>query len=133
MLSNIDETRLPLVREIVDATGAKIVLSSSWRKTWVQDNLGVLSTNYINSTFAKCGLEIFDKTPDLGVRCDREDEILKWLNDTHDEIESFVVIDDEIFGWEELRDNFVATNPNFGLGLEEEHVQKAIEILNRRK
>ena len=30
--SDIDETRLTLVKEIVDATEAKIVLSSTWRQ-----------------------------------------------------------------------------------------------------
>ena len=33
-LTDIDETRLPLVKELVAATGAKIVLSSSWRVHW---------------------------------------------------------------------------------------------------
>lgn len=32
--------------------------------------------------------------------------------------------------WNEQNDKFVKTNPNLGLGLEEEHVQMAIEILN---
>lgn len=30
--TDIDETRLPLIKEIVDATDAKIVLSSTWRQ-----------------------------------------------------------------------------------------------------
>ena len=29
--TNIDETRLPLVKEIVKKTGAEIVLTSTWR------------------------------------------------------------------------------------------------------
>lgn len=41
-----------------------------------------------------------------------------------------IIIDDYRYGWGKFSDNFVKTNPNFGLGLEEEHVQKAIEILN---
>lgn len=41
-----------------------------------------------------------------------------------------IIIDDYRYGWGKLSDNFVKTNPNFGLGLEEERVQKAIEILN---
>ena len=34
---NIDETRLPLIKQIVDETQAKIVLSSSWRTHWNKD------------------------------------------------------------------------------------------------
>ena len=30
--TNIDETRLPLVKEIVEKTGAEIVLTSTWRR-----------------------------------------------------------------------------------------------------
>ena len=33
-LTNIDETRLPLVKKIIDKTGAKIVLISTWRRHW---------------------------------------------------------------------------------------------------
>lgn len=128
--TDIDETRLPLVKKIVDETGAKIVLCSTWREHWDRvpencDEDGV----YINETFAKFGLEIYDKTPDLGLRANRPDEIKAWLNSTQETIESFVIIDDYRYGWGSLSDNFVKTNPYFGLGLEEEHVQKAIEIL----
>ncbi len=128
--TDIDETRLPLVKKIVDETGAKIVLSSTWREHWDKaaekcDVDGI----YINKTFAKFGLEVYDKTPDLGLSADRPDEIRSWLNSTKENIESFVIIDDYRYGWGELSDNFVKTNPHFGLGLEEEHVQKAIEIL----
>lgn len=128
--TDIDETRLPLVKKIVDETGAKIVLSSTWRQHWDKqpekcDKDGV----YINQIFAKFGLEIYDKTPDLGIDFDRPDEIKAWLAVTQETIESFVIIDDYRYGWGKLSANFVKTNPYFGLGLEEEHVKKAIEIL----
>lgn len=128
--TDIDETRLPLVRKIVDGTGAKIVLSSTWREHWDKasgkcDGDGV----YINVTFAKFGLEIYGKTPDLGYNADRPDEIQAWLDSAQENIESFVIIDDYRYAWGKLSDNFVKTNPNFGLGLEEEHVRRAIDII----
>lgn len=128
--TDIDETRLPLVKKIVDGTGAKIILSSTWREHWDKnlekcDKDGV----YINKTFAKYGLEIYGKTPDLGEDFDRPDEIKAWLNCPPERVEGFVIIDDYRYGWGELADNFVKTNPNFGLGLEEEHVKMAVDIL----
>jgi len=61
---NIDETRLPLLKKLVDETGALIVLSSSWRKHWEMDrdkcdDIG----REIISTFAKYDLFIYDIIP----------------------------------------------------------------------
>jgi len=33
-LTFIDESRLPLLKQIVDSTGAVIVLSTTWRNHW---------------------------------------------------------------------------------------------------
>ena len=53
-----------------------------------------------------------------------------FIRDSGEVVERFVIIDDYGFGWKELAEYFVKTNPNFGLGLEEEHVIKAVGILN---
>lgn len=128
---DIDETRIPLVKKIVDSTGAKIVLSSTWRYHWnVDSSLCDVDGKYINRVFAQFGLTIYDKTPDLGIMASRREEINEWLKATDEKIDSFVIIDDYMFGWEELSEYFVRTEPQFRLGLEEEHVKKAIEILN---
>lgn len=128
--TNIDETRLPLVKRIVDKTGAKIVLTSSWRGHWDKCN-GKCDEDgiYINKTFAKFGLQVYDKTPDLGSSFDRPKEIKAWIQTATEDIESFVIIDDYRYGWGNLSDNFVKANPVFGLGLEKEHAGRAIEIL----
>ncbi len=129
-LSAIDESRLPLLKEIADKTGAKIVLSSTWRCDWEKDPaLCREDGTYINQTFAKFGLEVYDKTPYLGLCADRHGEIKKWLNENG--ADSFVILDDYRYNWAELSDNFVKTNPYRGAGLEEEHVRLAIEILNK--
>jgi hypothetical protein len=46
-------------------------------------------------------------------------------------VESFVILDDMNYGWDKLNSRVVITNPQ-GYGLEEEHVQKALELLNKR-
>lgn len=128
--TDIDETRLPLVKEIIERTGAEIVLSSTWREHWSQDISKCDSDGeYITRTFKKFGLEIYDKTPDIGRYAERRDEINCWLEAHPGEVDSFVIIDDYRYGWKELNANFVKTNPNLGLGLEQEHVEKAVEIL----
>lgn len=128
--TDIDETRLPLVKRIVDETGAKIVLSSTWRTHWsAKADLCDEDGRYINDVFARYGLRIFDKTPDLGYSADRRDEIKHWLADGGDDIEAFVIIDDYKFGWGDLSDRVVLTDPVHRCGIEDEHADKAIAVL----
>ena len=129
--TDIDETRLPFIKQIVDAADAKIVLSSTWRQHWNKDpNYCDEDGRYINNAFAKFGLQIFDKTPDLGITASRREEISKWLKETEHAVESFVIIDDYRYGWGDLSEHFVKTDPNFRLGIEKEQAEEAIKILN---
>lgn len=132
--TDIDETRLPLLKQITDSTGAEIVLSSTWRVHWDKDeSLCDEDGAYINATFNKYGLKIYDKTPCLGICAERRDEISLWLKTAvakEKVVEKFVIIDDYGFGWKDFTENLVKTSPHFGAGLEEEHVEKAIKILN---
>lgn len=129
--TSIDETRLPLLKQIIDTTNAKIVLSTSWRRHWNQDNtlcdeIGL----WINQLFSKYELKIYDKTPYLHFGVGRKNEILDWLKYSIEPIESYVILDDYAFGWEELSDKLVKTSSTIGRGLEQEHVEKCIAILN---
>lgn len=125
---NIDKTRLALVKELVDKTEAKIVLSSSWRNHWEKnadecDEVG----KEIVSDFASAGLEIYGKTPKVGY-LERSEEIRMWLNE-NPVVEGFVIFDDNGYGWGDLSDNFIQTNYRIGRGLEQEHIDKALELL----
>lgn len=80
----------------------------------------------MDDEFACAGLVLTDKTPVLG---DRSDEISAWLR-AHPETESFVILDDIVGNWGKLEPNLVQTSHRIGRGLEEEHVIKAIRILN---
>lgn len=116
-----EQRKILLLKQIVEATGALIVLSSTWRSSkdsFSDIRLGLLSD----------GMVIFDVTPDFGFR-PRGLEILAWL-DTHPEVTHYVILDDvDEFGMENLRKHFVQTD-FYGLGLTAYHVQKAIKILN---
>ncbi|MBQ1187020.1 MAG: hypothetical protein IIX54_04970 [Clostridia bacterium] len=125
----IDLSRVKLVADIVNATNAKIVLISSLRVDWDKSlELCGNDGKYINKCFAENGLSIMDKTPYISFFTARKKEITFWLSSHQNEVESFVIIDDMLDGWEELNSRVVNTNPN-GYGLEEEHVKKAIELL----
>ena len=112
--------------------GAKIVLTSTWRVDW--NKIPLLCGDfgkYLNQCLAMYDLAIFDKTPLISYLGDRRKEILTWLAHHRKEVESFVILDDMNYGWDKLNSRVVITNPQ-GYGLEEEHVQKALELLNKR-
>ncbi len=126
----IDLSRVKLLADIVNATGAKIVLTSSLRLEWEKDSKRCGSDGkYINQCFAKYGLSIMDKTLFTSFFAERRKEILSWISNHRSEVESFVILDDMNYGWGELSGRVVITDP-LSYGLEEEHVQKALELLS---
>ena len=127
---NIDESRMPLLKELVEKTNARIVLSSTWRSHWERD-CDTLDEKgrELNRVFGKYGLEISDKTPFLE-KYDRANEIRLWLKNHSGEFDRFVIIDNEFGGWAELEPYLVKTDFLIGRGLEKRHIDKAIEILS---
>ncbi len=128
----IDLSRVKLLADLVKATDAKIVLTSTWRVDW--NIIPLLCGDfgkYLNECFAAYDLSILDKTPVISLLSGRRKEILTWLSRHRSEVESFVILDDMNYGWDKLNSRVVITNPQ-GYGLEEEHVQKALELLNKR-
>ena len=111
---------LDCLKQIVDATGAEIVLSSTWR-------LFPLSRREIKKSLATVGLDFIDRTDELDDG--RGAEIDAWLC-KHPEVENFVILDDEDRDMKgEFADHIVRTS--FYTGLLPEHVEKAIKILNK--
>lgn len=124
----IDPSRMVLLKQIIDATGAQIVLSTSWKAHWDADpGLCDHTGKQINRIFSQFGLSILSKTPSLPTR--REREIIAWL-DAHPEVSDFVVLDDELLDNRQLRGRFVKTVA-YKDGLDEECVSLAISILNK--
>ncbi len=124
---NIDESRLPLLKELVDKTNANIVLSSTWRFHWnangaQTDEEGIA----LVKTFLKYGITIYDKTPYIDHN--RTAEITAWL-ELNPDVERFVIIDDIRFGWDKLQPNVVNTDYYIARGLEQTHIEKAMELL----
>lgn len=127
---NVDETRLPLLKRIVDTAQAQIVLSSSWRKHWDRDPDKRDDTGRaLDGLFSRYGLSLYDKTPVLPGN-DRAEEVRRWLA-LNGSPQAFVILDDCAFGWgDDLQAHLVKTDCRIGRGLEESHVRKAIDVLS---
>lgn len=131
----IDNDKILLLKDIVNQTGAIIVLISTWKYGWQsraedkykQDELA----NYLDRKFKKFGLEVHDKVLDslAGFYFSRGESILEYTYCK--DIESYVIIDDFQFDYDGcgLTDNYVKTDNS--RGLTEENAKKAIDILNR--
>ena len=125
----VEQRLIAHIKEIVDATGAKIVLSFTWRKDWAFDLLDGKDWIYLRDEFAKQGLHFLDYTPS---RRDshRGEEIKEWLESTDYDVESYVVIDDEMYDiWELHEGHLVQTS--YDDGIKPEAVDKAIKILEK--
>lgn len=127
----INSEKLKWVKKIVDETGAKIVVSSSWRS----DNVEKTKEEIINRK-KRCPQNkmlfwfvdnIYDVTPWGGLGNGRGGEIQKWLNE-HPEVDNYVIIDDDADMWDSQLYHFVQTCYEHGIG--ESEAIYAIKILN---
>ena len=98
----VDDDKIELLKQIIDATGAKIVLSSSWRVSMTRTNERRTELRgYLDKKLADHGLEVYSETPlynpdDTYEREHRGWEIKQW-RDQHKNIDWWIVLDDEIF------------------------------------
>ena len=133
----IDEFRVEYLREIVEKTDAKIVLSSTWRMKF-GENLVPLDdkAKELINIFSKYNLKFYDVTP-IDKNRWRENEISSWLSQNR-EVSSFVIIDDDCFDLQTFKDsNLIHIKNKFSFtennGLRKEHVDIAVSILNAKK
>lgn len=124
----IDRRKMPLLKHIVEETGAEVVLSSTWRKFWNEGEPQLDSVGqHINEVFAEFGLSVYSKTPVLE-NAGRNVEIKVWLDEKR-YVDGYVILDDKDFGWSaDLRAHFIRTDQS-GDGLGEIQVQQAIDVL----
>lgn len=130
----IDDDKVKRLKEIVDKTGAKIVLVSTWKEDWIADPTKKYEQNeigdYLDRKMKRQGLRILDKTENRykGIYMSRGEGILHYL-DTH-KVSKFVILDDCQFDYDgcNLTLNYVKTSMNNGLT--PRHVDLAIQILN---
>ena len=124
---DIDVEKVKLLKRAIDETGARVVLSSSWRYT--------RNARYLKELLANYEIRV-DSTP--YIRDIRGLEIKKWLSENQG-VEDFIILDDEIFDSfdEELIKKLVkVSNGNgrsLGEGLLPKDVDEIIERLGRKK
>lgn len=109
----LDSKCMKVLKQIIEKTGAKIILSSTWRcEEWYG---GFASKENVQRQLQEYGMELWDSTPVLPVY-DRGKEILCYLQE-HPEVENYLILDDDrSVGWyEDLKEHFVRLDPEVGL------------------
>lgn len=152
---HIDEEKVEFLKQIIDKTNAKIVLSSTWKNSYKKDttpnkNRYEVLENILN----KYELKIHDRLPGIiPVPLTKEEKKSKKYKKTNsvynpytrrsgevysylknNEIESFLIIDDRDFDWKffKYHKNLIKTSYKGG-GLLEKHIKKGVKILNQSK
>ena len=129
-LTMLDDRAIANLNRIIEETGCKVVLSSSWRSSIESENI------FTQNLFKLKGFkyEFYDVTPrlwfsDFSIR--RGEEIKFWLDKESEkhEIESFVILDDDSDILPEQMNNFIHVDGQ--VGLTDRDVLTAIEILNK--
>lgn len=111
------------LNQITDATGAKIIVSSTWRRD-----------DKIDRTLKDWGItgEVYGRTPSgydpnrISLGSSRGAEINAWLRETEFQIDRFVILDDDT-DMDPLRGALIQTSM-IG-GLKADHVERAIQRL----
>lgn len=108
------------VNQIVDQTGAQVVLSSSWRKYHTLERIN----QYLVSAGAT--FQVIDHT---NLYLKRFAAIKRWLND-HPEVKTYVILDDESQSWEDPYPRLIQAETYPQVGLTDSEVKFAIKVLN---
>lgn len=130
----IDTEKLKLLKEIVDKTDAKIVVTSSWKRgfTEVDDFIKSFYNNPRNKDLNNATIfdwfanSIYDITGHNSSW--RGDGIQRWIDKHNEEIESYVILDDDSDFRDNQLFNFVQTDTYEGITSRE--VKLCIKILN---
>lgn len=132
----VEQSKIELIKQIVDATGAKIVLSSTWRLGWFYENQpghegDTKEWYYLRDKFAEQGLYFLDYTP-LHKNRHRGIEIQQWIDSVSDDwdIDSYVVIDDNMYEIREMHKGHMVKT-SYADGITPGAVKMAIQILNK--
>lgn len=137
--NEISDYHLQMLSKIYHTCNAHIVLTSTWRELDDESNTVCYALyQYLIDELARYNMKIISKTPVIDMN--RPLEIVTWLNNRADKDEiRFVSLDDDFskdkydeYGIGDclVKTKFFCKELSEG-GLQQEHVDKAIEILGR--
>ena len=130
--------------KIVRKTGAKVVISSCWKRRLMETPANEMDKHEIKFWYLcnKYNIDICGITPySNNLKNRRQDEILTWLL-KHQDVDKFVILDDERYDLEEFvgkglvqtssvkKNEFIMGHWQEDTGLKNKHVRQAIKILN---
>lgn len=132
----INRDNVLLLKELVERTGAVLVLSSGW-KLYFDEYLKPVSEEavYLKKMLHDYEIEFYGKTPDLSTAEIKESkkfstvkakEIKSWLYD-HTDAEEYIVIDDLSLNDEDINKRLIRTNSE--TGITKSDVESAISML----
>lgn len=136
---SLNSTKMEMVKRICDETGARIVITSSWRRYTLADTLEELTTKQVEKGFTPFLMPeyVIDITARMyGFKHgNREEhyhmcrgvEIDRWLWE-HPEVTNYVILDDNGDMLLHQKNNFIKTHALRGISNRD--VEKAIKILN---
>lgn len=135
VLREVGPEFVALLNQLVERSGAKVVVSSSWRICYTDDKLQeILNAAGFKGEVIGSTKSLFRRSPERiypeEKQVERGEEIQVWLNE-HPGVESFVILDDSDDMAHLRKTNFVHTNPMEGL--RQRDVDKALGILEGKR
>lgn len=138
--NEIDESKLPLLKRIVEENNAHIVLSSTWRDLEHEEETNCyVMWQYLVNSLAKYDMKIMSKTPLIAQK--RPLEIKAWLDNRVDKEDiKWISLDDDCneedyeecgIGGHLVHTKFFTYDINDG-GLQEKHVALARQLFQEQ-
>ncbi len=124
------EEAIHTLNSVIRETGAVVVVSSSWRCSYTQEGMqALLASKGINCKVVGMTPDLtkLDASTNLHIAVPRGEEILTWLRETKENVESICIIDDGD-DMQSLRSKLVQTT--WDSGLLSTHADKIKEKLN---
>jgi len=124
----VDPDNLAILKEVIEETGAKLVISSSIKNTFFYSGHHNRNMKYLIDVLTENNIEIYGLTPWLEKR---EMEILEYLKNNPD-ISEYCIIDDDYY-FESMKEHMVKIKHQLlgGNGLKEIDKSQIIKILKR--
>lgn len=124
----IDARHVAILNEIIRLSGAEVIISSSWRSAYSPDEIQKILElrGFIGQVIGATPL-LHNHYSEDGELLYRGNEIQQWLDKTDQNIESFIIIDDDS-DMEHLTHRLI--NTDLDSGLTAEHIPLALSLFD---